>query len=195
MKNLFLFPLFIFLLSACQAPIKKVDIDNPSTNTITLLFDDDEPIVLAPGETKTVELQFGKRKLKVNSESVEEINLLKEYDYLINPSKATYYEEEMHYFANQAAQKKYERDHLMPKSEVEGVEVNGAFRKIENKLLIKNTWQFGVGQDVTEEIRLGHANKKEHYAIKKLHRATDLSALMRKNLLEYMKENRNLPTE
>ena len=195
MKYLCSFSFFLFLLSACQAPVKKVDIDNPSSNTLTLRFDEDEPIILAPGETKTVEVQFGKRKLKVNSESVEEIHLLPEYDYLINPSKATYYEEEMHYFANEAAQKKYERDHLVAKSVVEGVEVNGTFRKIENKLLIKNTWQFGVGQDLTEEIRLGYSNKEDHYAIKKLHRATDLSALMRKNMLEYMKGKMNLPTE
>ncbi len=195
MKNLALFILLAFFLTACQAPVKKVKIDNPSTNDITIQFDGGESIYLAPGETKTIDLQFGKRKIRVNSESEEELNLETEYDYMINPLKATYYEEEMHYFATQSAQKRYERDHIIPKSEVEGVEVNGKFRKIENQILIRDTWQFGVDKEVTEEVRLSHSNKKEHYVIKKLHRAVDLNTLIRTNMLKYLQENSNLPTE
>jgi len=194
MKNYFLMS-FLFLFVSCQAPIKEVEIDNPSSNTISVQFDGAEKLSLAPGETKKIELRFGKRTLKVNSESLVEINLDPDHDYLINPLKANYYEEEVHYFSTPSARKRYERDHLSPKSVVEGYEINGAFRKIENKLLIKNTWQLGVGQAFTPEVRLEHQNKEEHHVIKKLHRGAELGKVIRENTIREIQKNLQLTTE
>jgi len=186
-----LWAISLLLLTSCQ-PNKEVVIDNPSDEKITIKLDDTEVINLEPWETKIANLKFGKRQISVNDQPNEEIYLDKAHDYLLNPNKETYYIEKAKYFASKRHEKEYLENHYPEKSEVEGIEVSGEYIKIENQMLIKKIWQFGLEKDKTSYVQLSSRASKGYRTVTKIHRKKDLTekimANFRKQLEEFMEK-------
>ena len=132
-------------------------------------------ISIESGETKTAVLKFGKRQISVNDQPAQEIYLDKDNDYLLNPSKETYYIEKTKYFASQREEKRYYEDHYPEKSTVEGFELNGEYKKIENQILIKKVWKFGLEKEKTSSVYTKIHPSKGYIVVSKIHRRKDLS--------------------
>ncbi|MEM1320820.1 MAG: hypothetical protein AAGG75_11225 [Bacteroidota bacterium] len=183
--------LLLLLLSlwySCQAPEKTVVIDNSGAEQLMLVFDDAERIYVEPGQAKEVKLQFGKRRMKINNETEEEFYLDPDFDYLISPLRNTYYIETVHYFTSQRARERYYNNYAPAVTTVEGWELNGDFRKVENELAIKKTWQYGLDRSVSENLRMSNNLKKDHFKVGKIYRKEDLLDMVRAGMLKQIEE-------
>ncbi|KAA3640717.1 MAG: hypothetical protein DWQ02_01635 [Bacteroidetes bacterium] len=156
--------------------MKPVVIDNPGDEKVVLQLDNDPVIELEPHQTKALEVKFGKRKITVNNGTPEEIYLDPEKDYLINPTRETYYIEHKIYFTSDEAKEeylRYNKDEL--ESEVEGMKVTGKFKKIENQLVITKQWKYGLDDPAKNSIKLLMSNRnRDNYTLIKIHRREDL---------------------
>ena len=166
--------LLLSTMIACQ-PEKEVLIDNPSDEKISIQLDGDETISLEPWETKTIMVKFGNRQISVNDQPAEEIYLDKDNDYLLNPTKETYYIEKAIYFTSKREEKRYSENHYPPNSIVEGYEIAGDYKKIEGQLLIKKVWKFGLENGIAPSFQTRVNPLKGYLAVAKIHRKKDLS--------------------
>lgn len=162
----------LFFLS-CQKNQKIVLFDNPEKDPLRLILDDEIELILAAGELKRLSMDYGEHSLSINGADAQIIRLEGESTFLINPTRATYYEEELMYFLTDEAEEDF-RKYNMKESEVEGFLVNGNFRKIENQLLIKKTWRFDPDQNIAAGVNIKTPMQRSTYSLKKLHRAADL---------------------
>lgn len=190
MKRYYPLLLLFSLFLSCQAPEKIVVIDNSGTEDLMLVFDDAQRINLGPGQTKEVKLQFGKRKMKINNEAEEEIYLDAEQDYIISPLKGTYYIETVRYFTSKRAEERYYDNYAQAESEVEGITVTGDFRKVENQVLVKKTWQYGLDSPISSSVKLSHGTvrNKEYFTVGKIYRKEDLLTRITSSFTKQLEE-------
>ncbi|MEO1515204.1 MAG: hypothetical protein AAFV95_09320 [Bacteroidota bacterium] len=179
--------LFLLLTSfvACDWVEKKIVIDNPSSRSVRIAIDD-KNIELAAGESKKVMVRFGKQSVQVDNGPSEEIYLDSEHDYLLNPTRATYYVEDVMFFRSRKAEKEYNR--YNKGSIVEGYQVPGKFEKIEGQLLLKKNWRFGIGERASSEMYIDSPLQRQSYSFRKLHRAAKLRQQYSDDLLKALRE-------
>ncbi len=188
MKNqLYLF-IFCLIICSCSSPSKEIYIDNPGKEELTIEFEDGEKITLGPYQSLTREIEFGKRKIKVNGQAEEDIYLDPEFDYLLNPTKETYYFQKAKYFTSIREREKYYEDHPIETSKLDGMEIQGDFTKIENKILIKKTWVFGLDQEMTETAKGRTKSKKGYLTATKIHRKKTLTDRVNKETMDYIQK-------
>jgi hypothetical protein len=142
------------------------------------MFEGNKKIVIPPNTKDEIMIPFKNQKVEING-AIFEIDLDDQKDYLLNPSLATYYIEEIYYFTSPKMEKEYFEDHYNPKSDVEGFEVDAEITKIENVLLIEKNWFFDVDADPSTGMR---TNSDGMVKMKKIHRAEDLLAKIRYQL-------------
>ncbi|MEO0338703.1 MAG: hypothetical protein AAF242_05765 [Bacteroidota bacterium] len=166
----------MFVLFACQPVSKTITIDNPSQEKITIVLDDNETIELAAQEAKRVMTKFGKRDISINGGETETIHLKADSDYLLNPTKSTYFVENIYYFFSQSAREshmRYNKDTI----HIGNVALNGEFRRIENQLLIPKAWTFGPTEDPKQMVKMRKTSSNQDYHMtQKLHRYQALQA-------------------
>lgn len=182
MKNtLFLFILSFCILS-CSAPEKKVVIDNPIGEKTKLTING-KVINLKPRQTREVTIKFGDVEFIVNDGTPETVYLDGEKDYLINPLKETYYVETLYFFMTQEAQENF----AMPTSKVEGVEVNGDFKAIENQIAIAKTWRYGLDEEPSGGLGV-RSPSRSVYKTRKIHRKEDIERKINDEFSNAIKE-------
>lgn len=175
-------PCFLLILSLClvrcSPEVKTLQIDNPSYETFEIKFQGNKKILIPPNSKDEIIIPFEKQKVEINGDEFE-IDLDNQKDYLLNPSLATYYIEEIYYFVSPKMEKEYFEEHYNPKSDVEGFEIDAEITKIENVLLIEKNWFFDLDADPSEGMR---TNNDGMVKMKKIHRAEDLLAKIRYQL-------------
>jgi len=187
MKNLLLLVAISLVLFTCEAPVKNILIDNPSDKEITIEIGDDPVIKIGPHQSKEVEIKFGKRNISVNGGEAEKIHLDKEKDYLLNPLKETYYIQYAKFFTSDKIMKEYFK-YNDDKSDFEGMEIGGDYRKIANKILIEKSWKFGLDSPITNEIGIRAKKAKDFYTLKKIHRKVDLEKIIMDSFMNALQE-------
>ena len=180
--NYFFLPCFLLVLClslvSCSPEQKSLQIDNPSYETFEIKFEGNKKIVIPPNTKDEIMVPFEKQKVEING-AIFEIELDDQKDYLLNPSLATYYIEEIYYFISPKMEKEYFEEHYNPKSKVEGFEVDAEITKIENVLLIEKNWFFDLDAAPSTGMR---TNNDGMVKMKKIHRAEDLLSKIRYQL-------------
>ena len=187
MKNQLTFLVLFICFMSCSAPTKEVCIDNPTDSDIQVQFDDDEPLHIKANEKKLVTIKFGKRTLHFN-DTLTEIVLDGEREYIINPTKSLYYIQNIPYVVSRKGQENYNNDYGVPKSFVNGFQVNGDFEEIKDKVLITKNWTFGLDEDANESVNIQTDPVVGYYIVRKIHRGTDLSAEVTQSLIDQLEE-------
>lgn len=187
MKKLLTLFFALTLFFSCQQPTKKVLIDNPSEEKITIVIDEIRTYNLEAHQSREIEIKFGKRSLKVNNNEPVEIYLDRKKDYMINPLNETYYIEDVMFFISDQAREEYMR-YNPPTSKIEGVEVNGQFKKIEGNFLIEKSWKFGPDDPPMGKIGVNTPRNISSYALKKIHRKVDLLNRMNESVTKFLEE-------
>ena len=187
MRIRFLNLALIVCFISCGAPTKEVCIDNPTDSEITIHFDEDEPIQINAKEKKCVPIKFGKRTLHFKDTQTELI-LESERDYIINPTKSTYYIENIPHVISTKGQENYNDDYGQPKSFIDGFQVNGDFEEIKETTLIGKSWTFGLDTEASESANIQRNPKNGYYIVRKIHRGSDLSAKISESLVNQLEE-------
>ncbi|MEM9545271.1 MAG: hypothetical protein AAGA77_04825 [Bacteroidota bacterium] len=187
MINRILFIVLVVAAYSCSAPTKEVCIDNPTESDIIIHFDNNEPIQINAKEKKCVQLKFGTRTLHYN-ETQTELKLDGEKDYIINPTKSTYYIQNIPYVLSQKGKENYRNDYGSPSSVVEGFEMNGDFEEIKEKVLIAKNWTFGLDEEASESASTNYNPNTGYYIVRKIHRGSDLSATISKSFINQLEE-------
>ena len=176
MKSNYFLALFLGCLSffSCEVPSKTITIDNPSPEKVVMVLDGIETIEVLAGEAKRVLTRFGKREISINGGEVELIQLRPDLDYLLNPTKSTYYVENIYYFFSKSARESYMR-YKKDTIQVGGMVLNGEFRRIENQILIPKAWTFGPTELPKQAGQVQKRNASQDYHMtQKLYREQDL---------------------
>lgn len=185
--NRFLFLALIVGFVSCSSPTKEVCIDNPTDSDITIHFDVDEPIQIDAKGKKCIPLKFGKRTLHFNDTQTS-LLLEGERDYIINPTKSTYYIQNIPYVISGKGQENYNNDYGSPTSEIGAIIINGDYEEIKDKILIAKNWTFGLDEEASASARIQNP-KNGYYIVRKIHRGTDIQDALSESMIKQLEES------
>jgi len=174
MKKIFSLTTLLCLLIACKQPIGEVIIDNPSDKEYKLEFKKQPAINVPPNSKFPAQVKFGKNTISINDQEPITIQLDKDKEYIINPSLAQYYIEDVVYTVSSRGQKRYEEDYGVMKTKIGAFELNGNFQKIEPTLLIEKHWLFDLDSDPSEIVGIKVNPKRGYKICKKIVRHDDI---------------------
>ncbi len=151
--GLFLSTLFIF--SCGQETV--VTVDNPTNKPIHVIFENGYELNLEPYKSKRLTFDNLKSSVKFNGGEAETFELEKGKEYILNPSKETYYLEAFEYGTSMnvslSGQDKSKKGiPLNFASEGEQM-VMGYFKEM-NDLLIEKKWDWGLTKTVPKQIEV-----------------------------------------
>ncbi len=165
----------LVLLSACNSIFKiKIIVDNPSNDVLILNVDEKEHEIASNSFIK-LDLVKGEHLFKASIKGEELFNetLSITSEGLLNPTKAVYVVHKELYLLNQdeyetfAAQALDRQDHLIADKTYEDVD----FLVYDAQTFIPKNWDFGVDQELPEEIK---TSVGEHKVISKIYRISNL---------------------
>jgi len=138
---------FIALFSSCTQK-KTLIIDNPTRKPIEVKFEEGlERTVAAKGQERIVITQAS-TTVYLNGEKVGDITFDSDKEYLLNPTKANYYIEEVAYGGSMhSTPKGNKNDIIETKLMFDDIPFTGYVRK-DNSLLITKVWEYGVDNDL-----------------------------------------------
>lgn len=185
MNKAILLSLMSVLIFSCSNPEKIVWVDNPGEEPLTVTFGGDQTVELEPSQTLEVQIKFGETTVQAGDGDPEKMTLDIDRDYLINPLKATYYIEKLKFFPSEEDRIKYEK-YYAKTTDIEGMEVNGEFKKIEGQLAIPKTWDYGIGENTDEQIVRKIDRQVEEYTLEKIHRKDELVSTLKDEMYLYL---------
>ncbi len=137
---------------------------------------------MKPNEKITVPVKFGDIEISINDTSTVKTNLDAKYDYILNPTKSTYYVQNILYAINNKGFDNYKNDYGEPESMIKGMKVNGVFELKANKVALRKDWKFGLDELPKEQLNTKKANLTGYYIVRKLHREKDLLNELRESM-------------
>lgn len=176
----------LYLFLSCKPIQKEVIIDNPGEEKISIQFQDGTYIEIGPDTTISAILKYGKQVVIINDQAQEEIILEKDYEYLLNPSRSTYYLQTITYFRHLRARENYLENHQPVRSKVGAFELEGEYQEIKDQLLIKKIWNFGLDEEATPQGNI--QTMRDYYHAKKIHREKNLMEEIGSKFIEYLEE-------
>ena len=151
-----LFLLLVLMLCSCSNGSRKkltITIDNPGNTEILIMFDSEE-IKVPPKSYTNIAIDTGKHILKYQNLDTT-FSMYKEVPYLLNPTLATYYKEEVIFVKNplrmegNTPEMKYIPINLLIFED--SIPVVGPYEEITNTLLI-HTYDYGIYQSPPKRV-------------------------------------------
>ena len=107
MMNISTLVIALFLLFSCQQGERSLLIDNPTNKPVTILFKNEEPLLIEPNTKKEIVTKYGKRILSIDAGPPQKIHLKPSEQYLLNPTLSYYYIHRVPYFENSRGKERY----------------------------------------------------------------------------------------
>ncbi len=169
---------------SCKQPIKDIIIDNPSSESIELLFNEQRKIEVPPNSKFPISIKFGKISIRINQGNIIKLHLDEDKDYVINPSLSQYYIENIVYSLSARGKEKYQSDYGQIKSKIGNIEVNGDFTKLDPTILMEKTWLFDLDQEPSAVVGIEINPKRGYKTCKRIVRESDIFDQLTNSLIE-----------
>jgi len=138
---------FIALFSSCTQK-KTLIIDNPTRQAIKVSFEEGLERTIAAKSQERIVITQSATTVYLNGEKVGDVTFDGEKEYLLNPTQANYYIEEVTYGGGiHSTPKGNKNDITEQRLKFDDIEYKGYVRK-DNSLLITNVWKYGVDDDL-----------------------------------------------
>ena len=138
---------FVALFSSCTQK-KTLLIDNPTRKPIEVKFEEGLERTIAAKSQERIVITQSSTTVYLNGQKVGDISFDNENEYLLNPTLADYYIEEVVYGGSMHSTPKGTKNDITEKQfKFDDVPFKGYVRK-DNSLLIANVWKYGVDDEL-----------------------------------------------